>query len=591
MITDMEYMRHDAEALLDVLQKAGKPFRITRRGQSRIDMTCPFHEDKHASAGIFSDEDGVYRFKCHGCGVSGDIWDIRAMLENRTVKDVLKEVREQDRTPPKPPKPVLTIEGLRERYAGLLETEHPYTNPATGQVDFLVLRCRKDGGKKFFVQCRPVAGGFVQETVPDPKPIYNRIRLGDAESVVVVEGEKCVHVLQAVGVVATTSPGGAGKARHADWGMLAGKTVYLWPDNDDNGIPHMQDVEAILRGLRPRPRVFWIEYDQLDLPAKGDVADYLARFADVGAAGKRRAVENVLESALPTGEEAELDDWVQDVVAGKKRSMSWPWKCATLLSKSLRPETVTILCGDPGAGKTFMGLQAAVYWHKAGLHVAVYEVEDRRTAHQKRVLAQVAGDHNLADAEDWGADNPELFLEAIDAYRDLLHGIGRRITTVSAEETVLTLDTIADWAAREADEGAEIVLIDSVTAVGAAEKAWVTDSRFVNRLKKEVVEKHGVRAILVMHPKKGRKGAIGMEELAGGASFSRLAHTILWLERCMPAKEFTVASAVGPIEVETNRVLKILKARNGRGAGADIAMHFDKQTLTFSELGVIERRK
>ncbi len=36
-------------------------------------IKCPFHEDGHASAGINFDEQ---RFKCHGCGVGGDGYDL-----------------------------------------------------------------------------------------------------------------------------------------------------------------------------------------------------------------------------------------------------------------------------------------------------------------------------------------------------------------------------------------------------------------------------------------------------------------------------------------------------------------------------------
>ena len=43
-----------------------------------------------------------------------------------------------------------------------------------------------------------------------------------------VEGEKVVHALHDYSVVATTSPCGAGKAKHPDWTPLAGKNVILY---------------------------------------------------------------------------------------------------------------------------------------------------------------------------------------------------------------------------------------------------------------------------------------------------------------------------------------------------------------------------
>jgi hypothetical protein len=44
----------------------------------------------------------------------------------------------------------------------------------------------------------------------------------------------------------------------------------------------------------------------------------------------------------------------------------------------------------------------------------------------------------------------------------------------------------------------------------------------------------------------------------------------------------------GKIQAQTiNRVLFIAKSRNGRGAGTKIGYHFDHQTMTFTEAGII----
>ena len=36
-------------------------------------MRCPFHEDRTASSAINFE---LNKFKCHGCGVAGDIYDL-----------------------------------------------------------------------------------------------------------------------------------------------------------------------------------------------------------------------------------------------------------------------------------------------------------------------------------------------------------------------------------------------------------------------------------------------------------------------------------------------------------------------------------
>ena len=50
-------------------------------------VKCPFHEDSHASAGV-NFEKG--RFKCHGCGVSGDVYDLIMEREGGTYLEAIK---------------------------------------------------------------------------------------------------------------------------------------------------------------------------------------------------------------------------------------------------------------------------------------------------------------------------------------------------------------------------------------------------------------------------------------------------------------------------------------------------------------------
>ena len=50
-------------------------------------MRCPFHPDKHASAGINFDEE---RFKCHGCGIGGDVYDLIMQREGGNYREAVK---------------------------------------------------------------------------------------------------------------------------------------------------------------------------------------------------------------------------------------------------------------------------------------------------------------------------------------------------------------------------------------------------------------------------------------------------------------------------------------------------------------------
>lgn len=50
-------------------------------------IKCLFHDDGHASAGINFDEQ---RFKCHGCGVSGDVYDLIMYKEGGNYREAVQ---------------------------------------------------------------------------------------------------------------------------------------------------------------------------------------------------------------------------------------------------------------------------------------------------------------------------------------------------------------------------------------------------------------------------------------------------------------------------------------------------------------------
>ena len=104
--------------------------------------------------------------------------------------------------------------------------------------------------------------------------LYQLPRLLDAvkngETVFIAEGEKDCNNLAALGLVATTSPMGAGKWRDYYSNSLQGANVVILADNDDAGRKHAQQVAKSLSG---KAKIKVIEFP--DLPEKGDVSDWL----------------------------------------------------------------------------------------------------------------------------------------------------------------------------------------------------------------------------------------------------------------------------------------------------------------------------
>ncbi len=87
---------------------------------------------------------------------------------------------------------------------------------------------------------------------PEPRPLYGLDKLvakPDA-SVLVVEGEKAADAAQELfpDMVLITSPGGSNAAGKADWSLLRGRAVTIWPDADKAGADYARQVAALLQG-------------------------------------------------------------------------------------------------------------------------------------------------------------------------------------------------------------------------------------------------------------------------------------------------------------------------------------------------------
>lgn len=543
---------------------------VTMKGNA---CRCPFHKDKHPSAGIFRDADGVFRFKCHVCDWSGDVFDCRAKIEGRSLGDVLKDGREIKTTI------YPSLEAIIHTYSNVQET-YKYTNPETKLIELAVIRYQPNGHKSF-AQCSPYGQGWVKARPEGKLPLYNRARISKEKSAIVVEGEKAVHALFDIGIQATTSPMGAGKASLADWSLLKGKSVYLWPDNDTKGIEHMEAVQKI---LETDCDLYWIEPSNLGIPLKGDAVEFLANNEGTPE-DQFSAVRLVLDEARPLGAAQELSRRFESIIAGDWVNIEWPWSYMSTESQSLLPDTVTAICGDPGSGKSFLLLEAFWKWHLAGRKVALFELEDDKVYHLQRVLAQLESNAWLTDAE-WIHSNAEKATASHENQKDIIGSLGRVMW--DAPDRQVTLNELADWFEARCEEGFEICAIDPVTAAVSNDKPWIEDQNFIFRVK-TTAKKYHARLIYAIHPRisQGKVGA-SLSRLAGGAAYPRFSHSVFWLTKHDKEKTATVWREMGgKRQVSFDRTLRIAKARNGRGAGAELAFHLNNETLCFDEYGSI----
>lgn len=496
-----------------------------------------------------------------------------------------------------PPNVFPTAKAICDHYGDVTHT-HAYTNPDTYEVDLYIFRRQTPKGKAF-CQAHPTSKGIVLNAPQILLPIYNRSHIRRRDSVVVVEGEKCVEALRGLGFVATTSPGGAGKAHKADWSPLAGKTIFLWPDADPvnaqgkrPGLDHMRNVQGILDQLDPAPSLRWIDPDTLDLPPKGDAADLIDSMTAEGLdrAAQVARIQVILDTAEPLGPAQEVRTLLDDTIAGRRQAIEWPWPLLCQLTKALIPGTITMLCGSPGCGKSLLLLEALAHWYAQGVPCVIYELEEDRTYHLVRALAQRVGDSRLLD-DVWIRNNSEAAKGYYQQHATFLDGFGHCIHDPPGD--MPTLDDLADWAESMAVKGCRIIAIDPVTIAAVSENRYLDDQAFIGRMKR-IVEEHQVSAILVTHPKKNPQGS-GMDDLAGGTAYTRFVQTVLWYEQHGDDKQSTVKQVTPwgdtTSTIHTNRSLALRKTRNGRGAGLKLAFEFDPKTLRSKELGVVVKGK
>jgi KaiC/GvpD/RAD55 family RecA-like ATPase/5S rRNA maturation endonuclease (ribonuclease M5) len=573
--------------LEQVLRQAGATVTDKRK------LRCPFHDDKHPSGEIRQAASGFWYFYCYVCQISDDVFALKARITGQDVGEILKEmVIDQPKTEIRAKgKSYPTFQALVDDYKAtnpndVIEEQNPYTDPDTNTANFYTLRLKRQGeGQKTFRQVSKTSDGWEWKGPQGKAPLFNRARVAACEKVLIVEGEKCVREFTKLGmenVAATTSPGGAMNALKADWTPLAGKSCYIFRDFDEPGTIYERDVIAELSKLDCK--VFRVRVEELDLDAKGDLVDYLNSCEGTNAE-KVAAVDLVILDAEPIGATLALAERFDKIATGQFRAI--PFKQKPLLSdlsKALMPGTLTTVCGDPGAGKSFFVLEDAWRWVlESGEKVKVLMLEDDDAFHQGRALAQMSGYGDITDV-DFVADNSTWAKAVLEQHQERLDKFAKNIETTNSAQR--SLDEIAQWIQNHAENGVRVIIVDPITAAKVSDKPWIDDQKFLFRVK-NVLEQTGASLILTTHPRLGQAGKPSLSGMAGGASYPRFSQCVLWLKNHDQQIDSPVFG--GPI-VKHKQTVEIRKARNGKGQGQQVAINLNFQNLCFDELGVIDQR-
>ncbi len=188
---------------------------------------------------------------------------------------------------------------------------HEYADQTGAPIYWRIRLKHPDTDEKWIRPMRRDGEGFAlgELEFPEGKPLYRLHNLAQhpGEEVMVTEGEWCADALAKAGILATTS-GAADSAGKADWSPLAGRSVTIWPDQDEAGNRYAEAVKCALEGIGCTVRL--IDVQALNLPPKGDAVDWLEAHPGATAADIL-ALPTVTPREEPRDDEPELPDHFQ----------------------------------------------------------------------------------------------------------------------------------------------------------------------------------------------------------------------------------------------------------------------------------------
>lgn len=572
-------LKKDREALESCLLKNGY------NGKDKT-FICPNpdHDDHSPSANVYETKFGDFYVKCFSCGFHEDIFSMNYIFNGSSHEQTFEEFRGLETKTEERTYGFESLDSVRrflEKDGSLtIQGIHPYSDT------FTVLRYldnKKD--KKTFRSVVFLKGKYCLVEPKGTSPLYCHEKIKEVDNVLIVEGEKCVDMFNSIGIanwVAVTSWGGSNNYYKSDWSSLVNKNVFIWRDNDSPGLKYEANVISSIVNLDVAIDIRIVQVDDLGLEDGEDIVD----FSEKITAPLLESVENVLNLAKSFKFTDNLETRITLIEEGKYKSISFPmFPISSGMAQTLVPGTVTMICGNPGAGKSFLitdlGLSLS---DSVGFtdKMKFLFLEEDSAFYQLRALAQLSGRSDYTRLE-YVRNNIDEVRNDFDFYRENLEEFFRHVEFSGSK--LLTSDEVKKWISRQAYSGTRLIVVDPITATKPDTKQWIDDSDFLFGVK-EVLEETGASLILTTHPRAGNIGKPGLHGMARSLNFSNFTQYVFWLINHQNKESFIdYGGIVEP--VRHNKTLFIEKTRNGSGNGRQIAVEFDESNLRFSEIGVI----
>lgn len=217
------------------------------------------------------------------------------------------------------------------------------------------------------------------------------------EPLIVTEGEKAAFYLTHRGIPALGSVTGAsGTPGEEALAPLAGRTVVLWPDADEEGRAHMQRIADALEGIA-EVRV----YEWPEAPNKGDAADHPAvrrndaeglrtLKAELAAAPAHRKPRDRNTASSFEFLRQDFLKWIagtDEDITGIRTGL--PEVDKNILG--LNPGRSYIIAAAPGQGKSLLCGQIALTAAYQGKRVLLHSIESSAMEYAQRMTTYMAG--------------------------------------------------------------------------------------------------------------------------------------------------------------------------------------------------------
>jgi uncharacterized protein (DUF927 family) len=226
---------------------------------------CPVHQGKKNSFAVNPDSGQAF---CHSqCGRG---WDMIGLERELTGAGFAAAIDAVFQIVGKP-----SVNGRHHAVGARIEAAYDYKDEA-GKLLFQSVRMDPKG----FKLRRPGGKGWVWNIKGVRLVLYRLPELlkRSTETVFICEGEKDVHSLEALGLLATCNPMGAGKWRPEYSEMIRSRTVVVLPDNDpptdEHGGPHYKGQKHAALVAADLLRV-GCEVRVVEVPHGKDVSDWL----------------------------------------------------------------------------------------------------------------------------------------------------------------------------------------------------------------------------------------------------------------------------------------------------------------------------